>query len=54
MELRYYQAEAKAAIYKYLSDNPGKNPVAVLPTGSGKSPLLAAMCADVVNAGKRA
>lgn len=44
---RWYQADAKAAIYKYLDKNQVGNPCAVLPTGSGKTPLLASICADV-------
>lgn len=49
MKLRYYQEEAKAAIYKFFKDFPDLNPVVVLPTGSGKTPLLAAVCDDIVN-----
>ena len=48
MKLRYYQEEAKAAIYKFFKDFPDLNPVVVLPTGSGKTPLLAAICDDIV------
>ena len=48
MKLRYYQDEAKAAIYKFFKDFPDLNPVVVLPTGSGKTPLLAAICDDIV------
>lgn len=49
MKLRYYQEEAKAAVYKFFKDFPDLNPVVVLPTGSGKTPLLAAICDDIVN-----
>ena len=47
MQLRYYQEEAKSAIYKFLKDFPTMNPVVVLPTGSGKTPLLASICRDI-------
>jgi superfamily II DNA or RNA helicase len=46
MILRWYQVEAKAAIYDYLAKKQG-NPVVVLATGSGKTNLLASICADV-------
>lgn len=48
MQLRPYQEEAKQAVYKYFKDKPGKNPCVVLPTGAGKTPLLATICKDVV------
>lgn len=48
MELRYYQEEAKAAVYKFFKNFPDLNPVVVLPTGSGKTPLLASICKDIV------
>ncbi|MBQ9800952.1 MAG: DEAD/DEAH box helicase family protein [Thermoguttaceae bacterium] len=48
MELRYYQAEAKKAVYRYLKENPRGAPCVVLPTGAGKTPLLASICYDVV------
>ncbi|MCD8349993.1 MAG: DEAD/DEAH box helicase, partial [Planctomycetaceae bacterium] len=47
MELRWYQEEAKAAVYRHLEEQPGSNPCAVLPTGAGKTPLIASICADV-------
>ncbi len=47
MELRYYQTDAVAAVYAYLRHENG-NPCVVLPTGSGKTPLLATICRDVV------
>ncbi len=37
---RYYQSGANAAIWKYLCEDSG-NPLAVLPTGAGKSFLIA-------------
>ena len=47
MQLRYYQRAAIDAAYKYLNENDG-NPVIVIPTGGGKTPLLAQVCSDVV------
>ena len=47
MELRSYQKEAVDAVYDYLRRQNG-NPCVVLPTGSGKTPLLATICSDVV------
>lgn len=52
MELRYYQEEARQALYEYLEHRTG-NPCVVLPTGSGKTPLLAAICRDVTAWGGR-
>lgn len=48
MELRWYQQESKDAIYKYLRCHKTGNPCVVLPTGAGKTPLLAQLCADAV------
>ncbi len=48
MELRPYQEEALAAIYQHLRERED-NPVCVIPTGGGKTPLLARICADAVN-----
>lgn len=45
MELRPYQATALAACWDYLRARPG-NPALVLPTGAGKSPLMAAIARD--------
>lgn len=47
MELRWYQREAIEAIYRYLRERAG-NPCAVLPTGAGKTPVLATLCRDAV------
>lgn len=46
--LRKYQEEALASIYQYLKTE-SVNPLAVLPTGSGKTPILATIANDVVN-----
>ena len=48
MQLRDYQEEAKHSVYKYFKENPNRNPCVVLPTGAGKTPLLASICKDVV------
>jgi DNA repair protein RadD len=47
MILRPYQEEAKAAVYQYLRAQ-NDNPCVVIPTAGGKSPLMAAICADAV------
>ena len=47
MELRHYQQTAVDRIYDYLREKSG-NPCVVLPTGSGKTPLLATLCRDAV------
>jgi superfamily II DNA or RNA helicase len=48
MPLRDYQAEAISSAYQYLRDNPGKNPCIVLPTGAGKTAVIATICRDAV------
>jgi len=48
MELRWYQAEAIDAAYRFLRERPGQNPCIVLPTGAGKTPVLANICKDAV------
>jgi DNA or RNA helicases of superfamily II len=47
MQLREYQKNAVAAVYKYLRTTKG-NPCLVAPTGSGKSPMIATICRDAV------
>jgi len=47
IELRPYQNEAVQAVYRHLRDR-DDNPVVVLPTGSGKTPVLATICRDAV------
>ena len=47
MELRPYQKEAVAAIYEHLR-NRDDNPCVVIPTGAGKTPVMAAVCRDSV------
>jgi len=48
MELRQYQRDAVDAVYRHLRER-NDSPCAVLPTGAGKSLLLATICADAVN-----
>lgn len=48
MELRYYQREAIDATYEWMKTTKG-NPCIVLPTGAGKTPVLATIVNDVVN-----
>lgn len=48
MELRWYQAEAIDAAYRFLRERPGENPCVVLPTGAGKTPVLSSICKDAV------
>lgn len=44
MTLRDYQEATITLTWSYLRANPGKNPCIVLPTGAGKSHVLAEMC----------
>ena len=46
--LRPYQEAAVQAVYRHLASR-DDNPCVVIPTGGGKSPVLAMMCADVVH-----
>jgi DNA repair protein RadD len=47
MELRPYQREAVDAVYRHLRDHED-NPVVVIPTGGGKTPVMATICRDAV------
>jgi len=47
VKLRTYQQAAVDAVYDHLR-NRDDNPVAVLPTGAGKSPVLAKIASDAV------
>lgn len=47
MELRYYQSEAVEAAFNYLCNNQG-NPVISLPTGAGKSVVVAELARRAV------
>ena len=48
LELRPYQHEAVAAIYRHLRER-DDNPVCVVPTGGGKTMLMSTICRDSVN-----
>lgn len=47
MILRTYQKDAIDCAYQYLREHKD-NPLIVLPTGSGKTPVLATICSDAV------
>jgi len=45
MQLRPYQSEASESVWTYLNDvHTGKSPLIVLPTGTGKSLVIADLC----------
>lgn len=48
MELRFYQQEAIAACYDWMSSRETGNPCIVIPTGGGKTPVIATLCNDAV------
>ena len=48
MELRAYQREAVEAVYSFLRER-DDNPCVVIPTGGGKTPVIATICRDAVN-----
>ncbi|MCB9838225.1 MAG: DEAD/DEAH box helicase family protein [Phycisphaeraceae bacterium] len=47
MELRPYQTEAVSAVYDHLRER-DDNPCVVIPTGGGKTPVIATICRDAV------
>ena len=47
IQLRPYQDEAVAAVYRHLRER-DDNPVVVIPTAGGKTPILATICRDAV------
>lgn len=47
MELRPYQREAVDAVYRHLREY-DDNPVVVIPTAGGKTPVIATICDDAV------
>ena len=47
MELRPYQTEAVQAVYDHLCVR-DDNPCVVIPTGGGKTPVIATICRDAV------
>ena len=46
--LREYQSRSINMLYDWFSANPGGNPVLELPTGSGKSWVVAQLCRDAL------
>lgn len=46
--LRPYQEKAVEAVYRYLQKR-DDNPCVVIPTGGGKTPIIARICSDAVN-----
>ncbi len=49
MDLRPYQTESVTRTWEYLRNNPGKNGCLVLPTGAGKTPVIAALCREAID-----
>ena len=47
MTLRPYQVEAVEAVYRHLRER-DDNPCVVIPTGGGKTPVIATICSDAV------
>ena len=47
MNLRPYQQQAVDAVYSHLRER-DDNPVVVIPTAGGKTPIAATICKDVV------
>lgn len=52
MQPRWYQSSANAAVWNYLAEKPG-NPLIVLPTGAGKSLVIAMLCKQAAEFGGR-
>ncbi|MCF0234699.1 MAG: DEAD/DEAH box helicase family protein, partial [Thermoguttaceae bacterium] len=50
-EPRWYQREAVEAVYRCLRADAASVPCVVLPTGAGKTPVLATLCRDVARCG---
>ncbi len=48
MELRLYQKDAVEAVYRHLREK-DNNPVVVIPTGGGKTPVLATIIHDAID-----
>lgn len=47
MQLRYYQNDSVQSVFDYFSQN-GGNPIIAMPTGTGKSIVIAAFCMKVL------
>jgi DNA repair protein RadD len=54
MILRDYQKAAIASLYDHWAKSPESGAAIVIPTGGGKTPVMAQICIDAVAAGKRA
>lgn len=48
MKARDYQEKSKTLTFDFIRDNPGKNPCLKLPTGAGKSHVVALMCKEAL------
>jgi len=53
MIARWYQKEAEEKTFDFLADHPGKNPLIVCPTGSGKSFILSSITKRLVDRGDK-
>ena len=47
LTLRPYQQNAVVAVYHHLREH-DTNPVVVIPTGGGKTPVMATICRDAI------
>lgn len=52
MELRKYQADCVDSVYKHF-ETKKTNPCVVIPTGGGKTPIIAKICSDFISWGMR-
>lgn len=48
MQLRPYQSDAVDAVWSFIREHDGANPAVVLPTGSGKTHVIAELCREAV------
>lgn len=53
MALRYYQTQAVQEVLNALQDKNGGNPCVEIPTGGGKTPVIATLCKVLTSAGAR-
>jgi DNA repair protein RadD len=53
IELRDYQQETIDALIQWCKENPEGNPVLELPTGSGKSVIIAEFCRQMAKRGRK-
>ncbi|MEY9740642.1 superfamily II DNA or RNA helicase [Bradyrhizobium japonicum] len=47
-KLRYYQRDSIDAVYDYWAEKPDGNPLIVIPTGGGKSPVLGTITEEMI------